>query len=647
MPLTFIVRNRGSWLAWALACVMATALWAPGARAASLHIVDQTYVRDPSGQMTFDEAQRQVQTPYRGTFADPFGPRVVWIRLRVEPADVDAPTLPAGSEPTMAQLRVIPMWLHQLTLHDPLQPDASRPPAGRDTAPAAAPFTVRTLPIAVGTAPRDLWLRLQSAGPSYLAVEALSADAATARTVSDALFQGLVIGAQGLLIMVGVIAWMTDRTGIGHSMFSKQVLNLTMAVLNADFFLATGQGTELPPPWLGGDGVVNSVELLRLMNMAVSLWFFMRVLMLLQAPRWILRLQRVPLALMAASMLLLLGGQLVLVRTIGSVLYVAVPIGLMLGAFACRRGLPDSARRFGRVRWGLERLVFGVVLTLAWGASFHSGFYKTQPEFFFALALPLACISAVVVLIVVGWRRILMDTRQRAEQQRHAELNAMALEFERGERQRQQEFMVMLTHELKAPLSTLGLVMGSPAASASMHGHAAIALASMRRVIDHCAQSVEFEDAAAQLNREACSLRVEFELRLDALGERDRIQFESAPELPPVMVDRRMLAVIINNLLENALRYSPNASPISVALSRTAHPQACVQRIHVSNQPATGPLPDASRLFQKYYRGEATQRTSGTGLGLHLSRLLARRLGGDLSYRGDAQSITFTLVLPE
>ncbi|OYY66418.1 MAG: hypothetical protein B7Y51_01525, partial [Burkholderiales bacterium 28-67-8] len=556
MPLTFIVRNRGPWLAWALACLMATALWTPGARAASLHIVEQAYVRDPSGQMTLDEAQRQVQTPYRGTFADLFGPRVVWVRLRVEPTDVDAPLPSAGNEPTMAQLRVIPMWLHELTLYDPLQPDASRP-AGRDTAPAAAPFTVRMLPIAVGTAPRDLWMRLQSAGPSYLAVEVLSADAAAARTVSDALFQGLAMGAQGLLVMVGVIAWMTDRKGIGHSMFSKQVLNLTISVLNADFFLAMGPGTKLPLPWLGGDGMVDVVELLRLLNMAVSLWFFMRVLMLLQAPRWIMRMQRVPLALMAASVLLLLVGQLAPVRTIALGLYVTVPLGLMLGAFACRRGLPDPARRFGRTRRGLERLVFGVVLTLAWVASFHSGFYKSRPESFVALALPLACISAVVVLIVVGWRRVLMDGRQRAEQQRHAELNALALEFERGERQRQQEFMVMLTHELKAPLTTLGLVMGARVASASMHGHAAIALASMRRVIDHCAQSVEFEDEAAPLNRAACSLGVEFELRRDALGERDRIQFEPAPQLPPIMVDQRMLAVIINNLLENALRYSP------------------------------------------------------------------------------------------
>lgn len=647
MPLTFIVRHRGSWLAWALACVMATALWAPGARAASLHIVDQAYVRDPAGQMTFDEAQRQVQTPYRGTFADPFGPRVVWIRLRVEPDGVEARLTAATTGPATAQLRVIPMWMHELTLYDPLQPDAGGYTARPDTAPATTRFSVRSLPIPVGTAPRDLWLRLESAGPSFAAVEMLAVDAAAARAESDALFQGAVIGALALLVMVGVIAWMTDRSGIGHTMFSKQVLNLTVALLNADFFLSTGGASGLPLPWISSDSGAEFMELLRLLNLAVSLWFFTRVLTVLQAPRWALLLQRVPLALMGLTVIPLLAGQLALARTLGLALYLVVPVGLVLAAFACRREPLDPARRFGLSRRGLERLAFGLVLVIAWGASFATGFHKTRPESFFGLTFPIAGISAVGVLLVVTWRRIRVDGRQRMEKQRQSELNALALEFERGERERQQAFMVMLTHELKAPLTTLGLVMSAPVASASMLGHAEIALASMRRVIDHCAQSVEFEDAATPLNRTACSLAVEFELRRDALSERDRIQLESVPELPPITVDQRMLAVIINNLLENALRYSPHASQINVSLSRTAHPQACVQQIRVSNQPAPGPLPEASRLFQKYYRGEAAQRTSGSGLGLHLSRLLARRMGGDLSYRGDARSITFTLVLPE
>ncbi len=108
-----------------------------------------------------------------------------------------------------------------------------------------------------------------------------------------------------------------------------------------------------------------------------------------------------------------------------------------------------------------------------------------------------------------------------------------------------------------------------------------------------------------------------------------------------------MLAVIFNNLLDNALKYSPRGSAISVSIVRESHPQGAVQRVSVTNQALAEPLPDAARLFQKYYRGDAVQRISGSGLGLHLSRLLARRQGGDLQYQTAARCITFTLVLPE
>ena len=286
-------------------------------------------------------------------------------------------------------------------------------------------------------------------------------------------------------------------------------------------------------------------------------------------------------------------------------------------------------------------------MLIAWGASFPTGFYKTQALSFSGVVLPLVVSSAVAVVLVVVWHRLRVDRQRQEERQRQAELTALALAFERGERQRQQEFMVMLTHELKAPLSTLGLVLGAPVTSSAMRGHADLALASMRRVIDHCAQSVELEEATSAPNPVACSLWAEIALRRDGQADRDRIHLAPSPGLPPALVDPRMLAVILNNLFENALRYSPRASLVTVSLARETHPQGALQRVCVSNQPAAGPLPDASRLFQKYYRGEAAQRSSGSGLGLYLSRLLARRLGGDLSYGRVGLLVSFTLLLPE
>ncbi len=657
-PLLSIPCIGAALLRWGLVCWLIGALWPPTCLAAHSRIVEQAFVRDRSGQMTLAEAQRQPQTPYRGHYLQVIDPSVVWIRLRIAPdpaaatasasataSGAGSPATTAPAEPVTDWLRVIPMWTQSLALHDPLQRGGAGRSAGLDATPVAAPFKVQTLPMPLAAGARDVWLRFEAAGTAYLAVSLLSAEEAELRAVSDSALQGLVIGVQALLIMVGVLAWMMDSSGIGASMVLKQVVNLLMALLNADFFLRSGMASGLPLP--GGGSSAHAVELLRLLNLALSLWFFGRVLQRLEAPRWSLLALRVPLALMALGPLLLWLGELALLRLLLLALYAGLPILLVLTSLVCRREPLNPATPLGLLRRGVEKLAFALLLLIAWATSFPTGFYKTQDLSFFGVMLPLCASSAVGVMLVVVWQRLRTDQRRQDDRQRQAALDALALASERGERQRQQEFMVMLTHELKAPLSTLGLVLGAPVASATMRGHADLALSSMRRVIDHCAQSVEFEDATSAPHPVACSLWTEIALRRDAQADRDRIRLVPSPDLPPALVDPRMLAVILNNLLENALRYSPRASPVTVSLTRETHPQGALQHICVSNQPATGPLPDAGRLFQKYYRGEAAQRSSGSGLGLYLSRLLARRLGGDLSYGSAGQIVSFTLVLPE
>jgi signal transduction histidine kinase len=599
--------------------------------------VAQSFVVDPTGQMTLEQVMQQPEQTYTGALTRLLDSSVVWVRLRVAPT--------AGAlVPATERLRLVPAWSQSLSLYDPLQRDANGRIARLDSPPTAALFTVQMFSIPVGAESRDLWLRLDSGGSVYLKASVQTLEVAEARVVSDAILQGVVIGAQALLILVGLIAWLADRRGIGHTMFTKQVFNLMMAVLNADLFLLP----VLPaaPYWPEGLGTYG-VEVLRVLNMAISLWFFMKVLELMQAPRWALLMQRVPLALLALCLLLVVSGQLAFARMIGLVLYLAVPLGLMVSSLACRREHLQPVTVLGLTRRVTERVGFGLVLVAAWVASFPSGVFKTQELSFFGILTPIAAICAVGVLLLVGWQRIRADRQQQVAQQHGAELNALALDFERGERQRQQEFMGMLTHELKAPLSTLGMVIGSTAASPTMKHHAELALASMRQVIDHCAQSAEIEDATAPPNQVVCSLAVAFELRCAAQAENARILMATMDALPSIMADERMLAVIFNNLLDNALKYSPHGSPISAAIVREDHPQGAVQRVSVTNQALAGPLPDAARLFQKYYRGDAVQRISGSGLGLHLSRLLARRQGGDLRYEADARGITFTLVLPE
>ena len=629
-------RRPNAWLAICLGLWLAAALWGKVCHAAPSQIVEQAFVPDPSGQMTFDEARQQPQQPYTGVLKRSMETSVVWVRLRIAPP---IGALASGSE----RLRIIPAWNHSLSLYDPLQRDAAGQFIRLDGRPSKTPYVVQSLPIPVGDRARDLWLRLDPRGPTYLNALVQSVEDDRAKVLSDSVQLGLVIGGQSMMVLIGLMIWIADRKVLGPTLFVKQVVNLTMAVLNADLFWITGRYGLLP--WL--ESGTYLVECLRFLNMAVSLWFFIKVMELFKVPRLPLQLLRLVLAGLALGPLLVVSGQVPLARLIHFALSLSIPVGLMISSLTCQRTPLYPVTGLGLLKRGAEHLLFSLVLGIAWLSSFPAGFYKTLDFSLFIQLAPIGVMCMVGVLMLVSWHRIRADRQRELAQYRQAELTALALEFERGERQRQQEFMSMLTHELKAPLSTVGMVIGSPDATANMKRHAELALASMRQVIDHCAQSVALENVKSPPHRVTCSLAVELDLRCDAQTEKARIRMTKAHGLPCVQADQRMLAVIFNNLLDNALKYSPKDSQIGIAIAREVNPQGAVQRVTVTNQALDGPLPDVMRLFQKYYRGDAVQRISGSGLGLHLSRLLARRQGGDLSYRADARAVTFTLVLAE
>jgi signal transduction histidine kinase len=109
----------------------------------------------------------------------------------------------------------------------------------------------------------------------------------------------------------------------------------------------------------------------------------------------------------------------------------------------------------------------------------------------------------------------------------------------------------------------------------------------------------------------------------------------------PVTADPTALREIVFNLLSNAAKYSGDGAAIEVVV-RTL--DGCVD-ITVRNH-GTGVTPgDTDRVFEKYQRGDT--QTPGVGLGLFISRGLARAHGGDLTVRpAEDVGSEFHLVLP-
>lgn len=114
--------------------------------------------------------------------------------------------------------------------------------------------------------------------------------------------------------------------------------------------------------------------------------------------------------------------------------------------------------------------------------------------------------------------------------------------------------------------------------------------------------------------------------------------------------DSLLLQILLNNLLENAVKYSPKESIINVRLSRsngTAKLQVMDEGIGIPNE-------EKGKIFQKFYRigSEDTRKTTGTGLGLYLCRIIAAEHNADLkvsdnSPTGSIFTVTFNKLNTE
>jgi signal transduction histidine kinase len=112
-----------------------------------------------------------------------------------------------------------------------------------------------------------------------------------------------------------------------------------------------------------------------------------------------------------------------------------------------------------------------------------------------------------------------------------------------------------------------------------------------------------------------------------------------------VLGDRERLRQILDNLMQNALRYTPEGGWIKIQLQRQGH--HAVISVH-NNGPAISEEAMA-HLFERFYRADkARDRASGgTGLGLAIARKLAEAHGGTLIGENHTEGgVVFKLVLP-
>ena len=124
------------------------------------------------------------------------------------------------------------------------------------------------------------------------------------------------------------------------------------------------------------------------------------------------------------------------------------------------------------------------------------------------------------------------------------------------------------------------------------------------------------------------------------------VEVDSSNEVPPVSTDLDKVRQVLVNLVENAIKYSPDGGRVEVGVE--ARDDEFV-RFHVRDEGLGVPPEDQERIFEKFYRADPqmTRGVGGTGLGLYICKELIDRMGGTIWVESnDGKGSTFVFDLP-
>jgi len=112
----------------------------------------------------------------------------------------------------------------------------------------------------------------------------------------------------------------------------------------------------------------------------------------------------------------------------------------------------------------------------------------------------------------------------------------------------------------------------------------------------------------------------------------------------PVVVlgDRPRLQRVVANLLDNAIKYTPSGGTVTLSVDV----DAAGVKVKISDTGAGINEKDIPRIFDRFYRGDQSRSTAGSGLGLSLALAIINAHDGDIRVKSTEAGTTFTVLLP-
>ena len=221
---------------------------------------------------------------------------------------------------------------------------------------------------------------------------------------------------------------------------------------------------------------------------------------------------------------------------------------------------------------------------------------------------------------------------------------------------REKQFTADASHELRTPLAvlkgTLEVLIRKPRTSAEYVEHITLGIREIDRLnklVDQLLLLARFDDHAPNPARQEVTVlrsvhQVLHRQRGDLNAKRIRVDVADA-QTPPIASDPYLVDLILDNVLSNAVKYSPEGSTITVGLARAGSRLACT----IADQGIGIRAEELNRIFDPLYRSDALahKEIGGTGLGLSIVAKACALLAIELDVASEVgQGTTFTLRFP-
>lgn len=218
------------------------------------------------------------------------------------------------------------------------------------------------------------------------------------------------------------------------------------------------------------------------------------------------------------------------------------------------------------------------------------------------------------------------------------------------------DFVANISHELKTPIGALSLlseaVLGSKDEPESVVKFATRMQSEAKRLTDLVQEIINLSrlqdsDPLQEAHEVAVSYLVKEAMDQSQINAENRgVSLTFTEESPAMLLgDRDQLTMAMQNLIDNAINYSPENTKVAV----TSRVKDGIVEISVTDQGIGIPEADLLRIFERFYRVDParSRQTGGTGLGLSIVKHVAAKHGGDVKvWSAENVGSTFTLMLP-